>query len=141
MSMRRAHGFDPFGWSVACAGLRPPQVREQVKRVIEETTALWASYFPRERGYEVVAEAPGGVSNGVRLTVRRGDFRAQVAVENLFDPGRLAVGERPPAVRMFGRAESDTLALAERAGQGAIARCRAVGIVAGISCFVALCWL
>jgi hypothetical protein len=73
--------------------------------------------------------------------VRRGDFRAQVAVEHLFDPRRLAAGERTPAVRMFGRAGSDALALAERRGQGAIARCRAVGIAAGVSCFVALCWL
>jgi hypothetical protein len=135
----RDHGaFDPFGWSVACAGRKPPQVREEVRRVVEWAAQTWAMYFPAERGYVVSVESPAGPSHGVQLTVRRGDFRAQVAVENILDPGRRAGGAL--AVRMFGRAVSDALAEADRVGALAVQRGRVFGVGTGLGIFVALCW-
>lgn len=135
----RDHGaFDPFGWSVACAGRKPPQVREEVRRVVEWAAQTWAMYFPAERGYVVSVDSPAGPSNGVQLSVTRGDFRAQVAVESILDPARRQSGAL--AVRMFGRAASDALAEAERAGAVAVQRGRVMGVGTGLGIFAVLCW-
>lgn len=135
----RDHGaFDPFGWSVACEGRKAPQVREDVRRMVEWASQTWAMYFPADRGYEVSVDSPAGPSNGVQLTVRRGDFRAQVAVESILDPGRRSPGAL--AVRMFGRAASGALAAADLAGNKLVGRCRALGVGLGVAVFAALCW-
>lgn len=107
--------------------------------MVEWAAQTWALYFPAEQGYVVSVESPAGPSNGVQLAVRRGDFRAQVAVENILAPGRRAPGVL--AVRMFGRAVSDALAQAERAGSRAAQRCRNAGVGLGLGVFVTLCWV
>jgi hypothetical protein len=139
MALRDHGGFDPFGWSVACAGYRPGQVRDEVRRLVDWATERWTSYFPREQGYELVIESPAGPSNGAVLTVRRGDFRASVAIENILDPARKAPGAL--AVRMFGRANSDALVEAERSSQLVVQRCRTVGVALGFGLFALLCWV
>lgn len=139
VALRDHAAFDPFGWSVACEGRKAPQVREDVRRMVEWASQTWAMYFPADRGYEVVVESPAGPSNGVQLAVRRGDFRAQVAVESILDPGRRSPGSL--AVRMFGRAVSGALAEADRAGIKMLQRCRVLGVGVGLAAFVALCWM
>lgn len=135
----RDHGaFDPFGWSVVCSGRKPPQVREEVRRVVEWGSQMWSLYFPDDRGYRVTVESPAGPSHGVQLSVRRGDFHAQVAVENILDPSRRSHGAL--AVRMFGRAASGAVAQAEQAGAVAVRRARNVGVAVGLVVFGALCW-
>lgn len=106
--------------------------------MVEWTAQTWAMYFPSERGYEVSIASPAGPSHGVQLAVRRGDFRAQVAVENILDPGRRSPGAL--AVRMFGRALSGALADADRTGERTVQRYRVVGVGLGLGVFVALCW-
>ena len=138
VALRDDGAFDPFGWSVACVGRKPAQVREEVRRVVEWAAHTWAMYFPTERGYVVTVESPAGPSNGVQLAVRRGDFRAQVAVENILDPARRAPDGL--AVRMFGRAVSVALVHAEQAGARSVARGRSGGTAVGVGVFVALCW-
>jgi hypothetical protein len=136
----RDHGaFDPFGWSVGCAGLKPAQVREEMRRMVEWAAETWALYFPSERGYEVAVESPAGPSNGVQLAVRRGDFRANVALECILDPGRKAPGAL--AIRMFGRAGSSAVVAAERASNRLTQRGRSVGIGMGLGSFASLAWL
>jgi hypothetical protein len=139
MALRDHHGFDPFGWSVACSGFKPGQVRDEVRRMVDWATERWTSYFPRDQGYACVIESPAGPSNGVVLTVSRGDFRASVAIENILDPARKAPGAL--AVRMFGRANSDALVEAERSREIVVARCRTVGIGLGFGVFALLCWV
>lgn len=136
----RDHGaFDPFGWSVACIGRKPVQVREEVRRVVEWGSHMWSLYFPSDRGYCVTVESPAGPSNGVQLSVRRGDFHARVAVENILDPGRRSPGAL--AVRMFGRAVSGAVAQAELEGSVAVGRARNVGLGIGLTVFAGLCWV
>jgi hypothetical protein len=139
MALRDHTGFDPFGWSVGCSGLKPGQVRDEVRRMVDWATERWTSYFPRDQDYDVVIESPAGPSNGVVLTVRRGDFRASVAIENILDPARKAPGAL--AVRMFGRANSDALVLAQRSRETIVQRCRAVGVGLGFGVFALLCWV
>ncbi len=139
MALRDHNGFDPFGWSVPCSGLKPGQVRDEVRRLVDWATERWQSYFPRQQGYSVVVDSPAGPSNGVVLTVSRGDFRAQVAIENIADPARKAPGAL--AVRMFGRANSDALAEAERAREVVVHRCRTIGVGLGFGVFALLCWV
>jgi len=138
MALRDHGGYDPFGWSVPCSGLRPGQVRDEVRRLVDWATERWMSYFPREQGYQLEIDSPAGPSNGVVLSVRRGDFRASVANENLLDPARRAPGAL--AVRMFGRASSGALAQAERTSHVVVQRCRSVGIGLGFGVLALLCW-
>lgn len=107
--------------------------------MVEWAAQTWAMYFPAERGYVVSVDSPAGPSHGVQLSVSRGDFRAQVAVENILDPGRRAGGAL--AVRMFGRAISGALAEAERGGAVAVQRGRVLGVGTGLAIFVAMCWV
>jgi hypothetical protein len=130
--------FAGFGWFVGCAGRKPVQVREDVKAMVEWATDTCATYFPRERGYRVVAQSPAGPSNGVQLTVTRGDFRATVALESILDPTRRGPQQR--AVRMFGRASSEGLDLAERSAQPLVSRCRSLGFASALAAFIGVCW-
>jgi hypothetical protein len=107
--------------------------------MVEWAAETWALYFPRERGYEIAVESPAGPSNGVQLAVRRGDFRANVALECILDPGRKAPGTL--AIRMFGRAASDAVVAAERASNRLVQRGRSVGIGMGLGSFASLGWL
>lgn len=135
MPLRGSSDATPFGWSVACAGLKPNQVRDEVRGLVERATEIFASYFPAESGYQVEAVSPAGPSNGVQLAVRRGDFHAQVAIEHLRDGARKAM-----AVRMCGRAESKAMVEAERSIDTLVARGRALGVAGGLVVFAALCW-
>ena len=139
VDLREASGFDPFGWSVPCTGLKPAQVRDEVRGLVEWAAQTWAMYFPRERGYTVEIDSPAGPSNGARLTVRRGDFRAQIAIENILDPQRRAPGAL--AVRTSGRASSGALIEAEAASALAMQRGRALGVGGGVGVFALVCWM
>jgi hypothetical protein len=138
VAFRDPGSFDPFGWSVACRGRQPAAVREEVRRVVEWGSQIWSLYFPADRGYDVTVESPAGPSHGVQLAVRRGDFRAQVVIENIGDPARRSTSDL--AVRMFGRAVSLEVANAEQGGSAAVRRARNVGFGIGFALFGALCW-
>ena len=131
--------FAPFGWAVSCAGRKPAQVRTDVRTAVEHATQRFESYFPAERGYEVSALSPAGASNGVQLQVRRGNFRATVAIEAILDPNRKAPDER--AIRMYGRAESEALVAAEKQGHQIVRRLRSAGVGLGTVGFCALLWI
>ncbi len=135
MPLRGFSDATPFGWSVACAGLKRNQVRDEVRNLVERATETFSSYFPSGSGYQVEAVSPAGPSNGVQLTVRRGDFHAQVSIENLRDGPRKGM-----AVRMCGRAGSAAMGEAEQAVATLVARGRAIGIASGLVVFAALCW-
>ena len=105
--------------------------------MVEWAAQTWAMYFPAERGYVVSVESPAGPSNGVQLSVSRGDFRAQVAVENILDPGRRVPGAL--VVRMFGRALSSAVAEAEHTSACVAQRGRMLGVSLGLAAFVGLC--
>lgn len=131
--------FAPFGWSVGCVGRKAAQVREEVRGIVEQAIAQWQTYFPRERGYRVAAESPAGPSNGVRLLVQRGDFRASMSIESILDPKRKSDDQW--AVRVYGRAESTALATTERDGHQVVQRSRTSGVIAGLGLFLSFCWL
>jgi hypothetical protein len=139
VAFRDHGGFDPFGWSVGCAGLKPAQVRDEMRRMVEWAAENWALYFPSASGYEVEIESPAGPSHGVRLAVRRGDFRAKVALECILDPARKIPGAL--MIRTFGRATSDAVVAADRTGAQLIQRGRSVGIGMGLGSFASLGWL
>jgi hypothetical protein len=133
------HGFAPFGWSVGCGGQRPAAVRDEVRSTVNWATRRFTSYFPSDGGYEVQAYSPAGASNGVQLQVRRGDFRATVAIEAILDPNRKSPDER--AIRMYGRAGSEAVEAAERDGHRLVQRFRAGGVGLGVVLFAAALWL
>ena len=133
------HGFAPFGWSVGCGGQKPAAVRDEVRSTVDWATRRFMSYFPSDGGYEVRASSPAGASNGVQLQVRRGDFRATVAIEAILNPNRKSPDER--AIRMFGRAGSEALEAAERDGHRLVQRFRTVGVGLGFVLFCAALWL
>ncbi|MBX7079312.1 MAG: hypothetical protein K1X88_09020 [Nannocystaceae bacterium] len=139
MDFREGNGFDPFGWSVPCTGLKPSQVREEVRALVEWAAQTWAMYFPAARGYTLRVDSPAGASNGVQLTVSRGDFRAQVEIESILDPVRRHSGAM--IVRTSGRATSRALVRAQRDGALAVQRGRSAGVVAGIGVFALVCWM
>ncbi len=105
----------------------------------EWAAETWAMYFPHARGYEVAIDSPAGPSNGVQLAVRRGDFRATVALECILDPGRKTPGAL--TIRMFGRATSEAVVAAERATARLCQRGRSVGLGMGLGSFGSLGWL
>ena len=131
--------YSPFGWSVGRSGQTRAQVREEVRSVVERVTCRWASVFPEHEGYRVCASSPAGPSNGVRLTVERGNFRASVSVESIRDPSRHARGHQ--AVRMFGRAEARALVCAAAASHRSVARLRQVGVAVSALAFIPFLWL
>lgn len=139
VDFREGNGFDPFGWSVPCTGLKPSQVREEVRALVEWAAQTWAMYFPAARGYTLRVDSPAGASNGVQLTVSRGDFRAQVEIESILDPVRRHSGAM--IVRTSGRATSRALVRAQRDGALAVQRGRSAGVAAGIGVFALVCWM
>lgn len=139
MAFRDHGGFEPFGWSVACAGLKPPQIRDEMRRMVEWAAENWAQYFPVERGYQVEIESPAGPSHGVQLAVRRGDFRGSVALECILDPARKSPGAL--LIRMFGRATSEAVVAADRTSAQLVQRGRNLGIGMGLGSFASMGWL
>ena len=131
--------YSPFGWSVGRSGQTRAQVRDEVRSVVERVTDRWATVFPEREGYRVCASSPAGPSNGVRLTVERGNFRASVSVESIRDPSRHA--REHQAVRMYGRAEAQALVCAAAASHRSIARLRQVGVAVSTLAFIPFLWL
>lgn len=128
-------GISPFGWMVTCAGRSPSQVRDEVRQIAEASARAWARHFPAEQGYRVDIELPDRAS-AAHMVVRRGDFEAHVSVEHALDDGASSA-----AVRMFGRAECETVRHAYDLGERVVARARAVGWGGGITVFLCLAWL
>jgi len=107
--------------------------------VVDQVTERWASVFPARDGYQVSVSSPAGPSNGVRLTVGRGNFRASVCVESIRDPSRHARDHQ--AIRMYGRAEACALVSAEQASHRSIQRLRQAGVVFSALMFLPFIWL
>ncbi len=107
--------------------------------MVDQVSERWASVFPEHEGYSICASSPAGPSNGVRLTVERGNFRASVCVESIRDPSRHA--REHQAVRMFGRAEARALVSAAAASHRSVAALRQVGVVLSALAFIPFLWL
>ena len=105
-----------------------------MRSVVDQTTERWASVFPARDGYEISASSPAGPSNGVQLTVERGNFVASVCVESIRDPSRHARDHQ--AIRMYGRAEARALVSVEQSGMRSVQRLRQVGLVASAVLFI-----
>lgn len=105
--------------------------------MVEQVTDRCSTVFPDREGYRVCASSPAGPSNGVRLTVERGNFRASVCVESIRDPSRHA--REHQAVRMYGRAEAKALVCAA-ASHRSIARLRQAGVVLSALAFIPFLW-
>ncbi|MBV1860171.1 MAG: hypothetical protein KUG77_17290 [Nannocystaceae bacterium] len=131
--------YSPFGWSVGRSGQTRAQVRDEVRSVVERATSRWAAVFPEREGYRIRASSPAGSSNGVRLMVERGNFRASVCVESIRDPSRHA--REHQAVRMYGRAEARALVCAAAASHRSIARLRQAGVGVSTLAFIPFLWL
>lgn len=132
--------ISPFGWVVACAGRRPAQVADEVQALVQWSAGAWKRHFPPERGYRVTVESPAGVAQGVRMSVSRGDFEASLSIEHALPRSSGAVSA-PPAVRMFGHAQSVVARHAHDLGDRLVQRGRIVGGAAGLGMFLALAWL
>lgn len=102
--------------------------------MVEQTTERWASVFPAREGYQISASSPAGPSNGVQLTVERGNFIASVCVESIRDPSRHARDHQ--AIRMYGRAEARALVSVEQSGMRSVQRLRHIGLVGSAMLFV-----
>jgi len=107
--------------------------------VVDQVTDRWSSVFPARAGYRVTVSSPAGPSNGVRLTVERGNFQASVCVESIRDPSRRARDHE--AIRMYGRAEARALVTAAAASHRSVQRSRQVGVVLSTMMFVPFLWL
>ncbi|MCA9704932.1 MAG: hypothetical protein KDK70_03670 [Myxococcales bacterium] len=127
--------ISPFGWMITCEGRTPSQVRDDVRLLAQQSAQAWARHFPAEHGYRVELELPEHASSA-RLFVHRGDFQAEVSVEH--DP---QAGAGSAAVRMYGRARSDTLTQAHVLGDRVVARARVIGWGGGVAVFLSLAWL
>ncbi|MEM9454751.1 MAG: hypothetical protein AAGF11_11265 [Myxococcota bacterium] len=152
----------PFGWMVTCTGRSPSRVRGEVEHLARDSARAWARHFPPEHGYQIELEAIGSeavelepVEPGAkprppahephrpaetaRMFVRRGDFWAQVSVEHALPPST----ERgaSPSVRMFGRAQCESLHQAHTRGERVVARARVIGWSSGVAVFLSLAWL
>lgn len=119
--------------------MRPAQIRDEMRRMVEWAAENWAQYFPAERGYQIEIDSPAGPSHGVQLAVRRGDFRGNIALECILDPARKSPGAL--AIRMFGRATSEAVVSADRASAQLVQRGRSIGIGMGLGSFASLGWL
>lgn len=133
-------GIPPFGWAVACAGRKPAQVRDDVRALVECSATTWTRHFPAERGYLVEVEAPADPAQGFRMTVRRGDFEATVAIEHELEPRGIGAVSASPLVRMFGRARANAVVQASQLGERLIRRGRTIGGALGLGLFLLLAW-
>ena len=107
--------------------------------MVDQITDRWASVFPSKAGYRVSVSSPAGPSNGVRLTVERGNFRAAVCLESIRDPSRRARDHQ--AIRMYGRAEAHALVSVQKASHRSIQRLRQAGVVTAAVLFLPFLWL
>lgn len=130
--------YSPFGWSVGRSGQTRSQVRDEVRAVVDQVTDRWASVFPDREGYRVSVSSPAGPSNGVRLTVQRGNFQASVCVESIRDPSRRARDHQ--AIRMYGRAEARALVSVTQSSLKSVQRLRQVGIFVSAMMFIPFLW-
>jgi hypothetical protein len=126
--------ISPFGWAIACAGRRPGQVEDEVQALVAWSAGAWKRHFPPERGYQVIVEAPTGTEQSVRMSVSRGDFEANLAIEH-------GLALHMPSVRMFGRAQSLVVRRAHELGERLVQRGRIVGVTVGLGLFLSLAWL
>ncbi|MBL4683437.1 MAG: hypothetical protein JKY37_02515, partial [Nannocystaceae bacterium] len=127
----------PFGWSVPRVGCKPAQVRDEVRTMVDWARETWETHFPERDGYRVEVDSPAGRGHGVQLSVRRGDFRAAVAIENGLEPTRRHDSERLQ-VRMFGRAQSSAVARTETRAGSLVTAGRQFGAVVGLALAVLL---
>lgn len=130
-------GIPSFGWAVGCAGRGKSRVEDEVQALVAWSASTWKRSFPAERGYRVVVEAPAGSAQGVRMSVRRGDFEANVAIEHVREEKRGA-GSAASSVRMFGRAQANAVCEARTVGERLVQRGRLLGGAAGLSLFLLL---
>ncbi len=109
-----------FGWSLPLRGRAPDEIARELNGVSRQVEGLVEVYFPESEGYvrgrvdAVTASARGGFPE-LRLSVARGDFRAELAFECLGprEPGA------PAWVRLCGRSESRALLRARHHGLAA----------------------
>ncbi|MCH9682946.1 MAG: hypothetical protein K0V04_16030 [Deltaproteobacteria bacterium] len=136
-------GISPFGWSVAWAGHEANRLGEDVQALVEWSAGTCKRYFPPERGYQIAIEVPAGAAQGARMSVRRGDFTARVAIERTASGRSVAamVRRSTPSIRVYGSARSDTLHHAHQLGERLVQRGRVVGWGVGIGLFATLAWL
>lgn len=130
--------ISPFGWMVTCGGRSPTQVRDDVHALAQRSARAWIRHFPPEHGYQVERELPERASFA-HFSVRRGDFTATVAVEHDLPAG--AERGASVSVRMFGRAQSESLHHAHALGERLVTRARAIGWGVGVTVFLSLAWL
>jgi hypothetical protein len=133
-------GILPFGWAVACAGRKPSQVEDEVQALVAWSAGTWKRHFPVERGYRVTVEPTAGITQGVRMSVRRGDFEASLSIEHGL-PARPGAASAIPSVRMFGNAQSVVARHAHELGERLVQRSRIAGGAVGLGLFLALAWL
>ncbi|MCX4243774.1 hypothetical protein [Paraliomyxa miuraensis] len=133
-------GIPPFGWAIACAGRKPAEVEHDVRALVRSSTSAWTRHFPAERGYQVVVEPAADPAQGLRMSVRRGEFEATVAIEHELElRGRGAVSASP-LVRMFGRARANAVVRANAVGDRLIRHGRLIGGGVGLCLFLLLGW-
>lgn len=132
-------GISPFGWAVNFGGHSPSRFRQDVHHLVDWSVGSWKRHFPAEQGYQVSVDKSRDASNAqaLLLTVRRGEFHAQVAVEQ--DLRRDDRG--PRCVRMHGRAQFEALSRAHALGERLVSRTRAIGWGGGVALFLCLAWL
>ncbi len=126
----------PFGWVVHPRGRQPGQLRDDIRSLVQWSADRWSSYFPQARGYSVTVDVDEAseteplAARPLRLAADRGDFHAEVTVEI---PG-------PGQVRMYGRATSSHMLVAERTAGRYVTIGRVLGGIAGFGLFSTLAW-
>ena len=126
----------PFGWVVHPRGRKPGQLRNDIRSLVQWSSDRWDAYFPRARGYAVTvdvdesADTEPVATRPLRLSADRGDFHAEVTVE-IPEPGH---------IRMYGRATSSHMLVAERIAGRYVSIGRFVGGVVGFGLFSTLAW-
>lgn len=89
----------------------------------------------------MTVESAAGPAQGVRMSVCRGDFEADIAIEHGLEPRMREGASATPAVRMFGRAQSIAVRRAHDLGERVVQRSRVIGGAAGLAGFISLAWL
>lgn len=130
--------ISPFGWMITCAGRSPSQVQDDVLALAERSARALARHFPPEYGYRVEVDHPRSAA-AAHMRVLRGDFRADAAIEHDLRPG--AGRGESAAVRMFGRAQCESVHRAHVRGERLVARARVIGWGSGVAVFLSLAWL
>lgn len=129
MAFDRESTFAPFGWVLASSGPRP-QVDQELTSLRGWLEHTWRGYFPAPQGYRVGLRRPDGGAGQLQLTVDRGDFRAEVAIEG---------GAGSDGLRMFGTARSATIVASKAQARRIVSRARAAGAATGLLVFAGVC--